>query len=405
MKYLPYLLLPLGIAIGYFIPRPAPEQPSIVQPSPAPREQRPKPASASPEKAARIKALADSMTKNSTNYSEKPAHQTADIADIPAILDRLLSQVGPSGLSHQARWYIDQLLQRWAKEDFEGAYHWAKTHPNENARKDFLKSILKSRVVADYDGTLALVKSLKNDEGITLDMSSELFGAAIKRGAKQAFEALALCPSVNSGMTGSSTVFPKDFDFKTFAELAAQHAKVAENAPFSFFPSNLLESWAKTDATAAFDFYIENETLPFNDLGNITKAFLNIAEPASSYPWLQQQYESLTGEQRAKFAADLESVFPSEMGAAPLVNFANSIESPQIRENIVKDMLKSFGTMTRGGDDSYTYIDLLNVLPTPEKRLEAIHQSGMGGASASFPGQKLLELGITREQIEAMEKK
>lgn len=92
-------------------------------------EDREKSKSASSEKAARIKRLADSIGKNSHDDTKEYALDKADLSDIPAILDRLLSEAGPSGLSSETPEAMDKMLERWAKDDFESALHWAKTHP------------------------------------------------------------------------------------------------------------------------------------------------------------------------------------------------------------------------------------------------------------------------------------
>lgn len=405
MKRLPYLLLPLGILIGYLIPRDADSHP-ITQTSPSPRKDRSKPRASDVEKSSRIQALADGITKGSDDHIEDSDTPEAEIADIPAILERLLSQVGPSGLPWGVRSEINEMIQRWAKEDFEGAYQWARTHPNENARKDFLQAILQAHAETDFDSTLALLKSLQSDDGIILDLGSELFDTAAKLGARAAFEVLAACPSESGGRGGSGAKFPEGFDFKTFAELSAKHAKDAKGSfPFSHYPTNVLEEWAKIDVTAALEFFIAHGELPFNDLGSITKTFVNMAEPTSAYPWLSQQYENLNGEQRERFAGDFHSVFPHEMGTAPLIGLANSIPSPELREQLIFDMIKGFGGVYAGGNNSPSYIDLLRVLPTPEKRLEAIGQSSLRYSMDSVPDQKLSELGITREQVNVLEQK
>lgn len=405
MKWLSYLLLPLGILIGYLIPRDA-DSHSITQESPPPRKDRSKPRATDAEKSERIRALADGITKKRKGHSDDSDPPEAEIADIPAILERLLSQVGPSGLPWDVRSEINEMLQRWAKEDFEGAYQWARTHPNENARRDFLQAILQAHAETDFDSTLALLKSLQSDDGIILYLGSELFDTAAKRGAREAFEVLAAFPSESGGRGGSGAEFPEGFDFKTFAELSAKYAKDTKGSyPFSHYPTNLLEEWAKIDATAALEFFIANEELPFNDLGSITKTFVNMAEPTSAYPWLHQQYEDLDGDQRARFAGDLHSVFSYEMGAAPLIGLANSIPSPELREQLVFDMIKGFGGVFTGVNRAQPYVDLLSVLPTPEKRLEAIQRSSLRHSMDSVPDQKLSELGITRDQVRLLEQK
>jgi hypothetical protein len=228
-----------------------------------------------------------------------------------------------------------------------------------------------------------------------------LFEIASKRSVQDAFNALAASPSDGSGFSGSSAEFPPGFDFKTFAELTSAHLKKeGKNAysAFSHFPSNLLEEWAKVDNSAALEFYLSNENMPFNDLGEITGTFLNISKPESTYPWLAEQYANLEGAQRSKFGGELDSVFPDEMGITPLVELVQSLPNQTLRTEMISDMLKGFGGSVRGNDPMY--IDLLQLLPTPEERLNAIKTN----PSLLYPlgkvsDEKIREFGITREQL------
>ena len=100
MKWLSYLLLPLGILIGYLIPHPSSAPAPLTDTSsPPPRRNRPEVPS-DPARSARILALADRIGKGDRS-GEDNSSATVAIADIPAIIERLLSQAGPSGLSWQ----------------------------------------------------------------------------------------------------------------------------------------------------------------------------------------------------------------------------------------------------------------------------------------------------------------
>ncbi len=401
MKWLSYLLLPLGILIGYLIPHPSSAPAPLTDTSsPPPRRNRPEVPS-DPARSARILALADRIGKGDRS-GEDNSSATVAIADIPAIIERLLSQAGPSGLSWQLQSEIDNMLARWAAEDFDSAFSWAKGYPSANASKDFLEAILEKRAETDFEGTLALVKSLLADDGIRLDLGKELFDTAVKLGAERAFEALIACPSDGYGSSGSTGNFPPGFDFKAFAELSMDFSKNRKGggSAFSYYPTNVLEEWAKSDTTAALGFYLSSSELTFNDLGDITKSFIDPSEPESAYPWILEQYRNLDAEQRKKFAGDLNSVFPSEMGAAPLLKMVNAIPDPALREQIAKEMFDGFGGSRTG--NSMPYLDLLSVLPTPAARLEFLSKSNMRYSISLAPQDKLDSLGITKEQIDAL---
>ncbi len=400
-----YLLFPLGILIGYFIPRSETtdhsESKNDTFASRDDSPNRPR-SSARPIVDSRIRTLADEITNsNRTNREERKPIATADV---PAVVTHLISQAGPSGLLWPVRSEINDMLSNWAKEDFDSAFTWASSYPNRNAAKDFLEAILGEHAKTDFDDTLTLIHKLKDESGLKLDMGSDLFEIAAKRGVKDAFNALAASPSDGSGFSGSSAEFPPGFDYKTFAELTSAHLKKeGKNAysAFSHFPSNLLEEWAKVDSSAALEFYLTNENMPFNDLGEITGTFLNIAKPESTYPWLAEQYANLEGAQRSKFGGELSSVFPSQMGTTPLVELVESLPNQALRTEMISDMLKGFGGSVSGNDP--IYIDLLLLLPTPEERLNAIKTN----PSLLYPlgkvsDEKMKEFGITREQIDEL---
>lgn len=395
---LPYLLLPFAVFTGYLLPRPEKAADSKSQTSAAPsRPNRPR-SDNSRADTARIRTLAESLERSRSRMGgESP---TVATADIPAVIAHLLSQAGPSGLSWETRSAIDIMLARWAKEDFDGALAWARSHPNRNAAKDFVEGILKERATTDFDSTLAIIRTLRKEDGLLLDLGQELFETAAKRGARQAFELLAEFPNEDSGSGGSPGDFPPGFDFQTFAELTSEHLAKATHGgggPFEHFPTNVLEEWAKVDSSAALEFFLSSKPLPFNDLGDITGTFLNMAKPETAFPWIAEQYTDLTREQRARFAGNLNSVFPDEMGTAPLVELVNSLPDPTLRREMTQDMLQGFGGQWSNG--GLIYIDLLSLLPTPAERLQALRDNGMTHSLERVNDAKLAELGITREQI------
>ena len=86
------------------------------------------------------------------------------------------------------------------------------------------------------------------------------------------------------------------------------------------------------------------------------------------------------------------------MGITPLVELVQSLPNQTLRTEMISDMLKGFGGSVRGNDPMY--IDLLQLLPTPEERLNAIKTN----PSLLYPlgkvsDEKIREFGITREQL------
>jgi hypothetical protein len=254
---------------------------------------------------------------------------------------------------------------------------------------------------------MACVKKIKEQSDIDLNLGFQLFDVAAKRSALEAFNVLAAFPSDNGGYGGSTVQFPPGFDFKTFAELTSSHIKnnkKRDYSVFSFVPTNILGEWAKVDSSAALEFYLSNKEIPFTELGEITGAFLNVGKPETTYPWLSEQYAALEGSQRSKFAGQLNSVFPHQMGVEPLVGLVESLPTAALQKEMISDMLKSFGGHLVGNNNEMMYLDLLSLLPTPAERLSMIKQNNMSYPMSRASDDKLSEFGITREQIENLNK-
>lgn len=377
-------LLPLGILIGYLLPHPA-DRAAPPSPSPAATSgpSRTRPPERDTLSASRIRALVETIATR--DRSNPPP--VVPITDIPAVIAQLLSQAGPYGLPWELKSAIDKMLTQWAKEDFNGALAWATAYPNLNAASNFLQTILKVHAKEDFDNTLAILATLRDTPGLHVEVGSELFGLGVKRGAGQAFEILDASISYDGGSSGSTADFPADFDFAIFAKLISDRIEQAKSenkqVGFDFFPSNLLDEWAKRDPTAALEFYLGDTDLPFNDLGNITNTFLNISDPSSTYPWLGEQYQNLEGKQRSKFVEGLTSVYPWEMGSQPLIGLANSLPTPALRERMATEMLAGFGS--RGRNGQMPYLDLLIIIPPRKSASQPSHKIISSMASPPRP--------------------
>ena len=90
MKWRPYLLLPLGIIIGYVMPKPPNGTPPRTDAASHPPRRNRTEAPADTVRSARILALADRINNRERNSGDSVS-STVDIRDIPAILERLLS--------------------------------------------------------------------------------------------------------------------------------------------------------------------------------------------------------------------------------------------------------------------------------------------------------------------------
>ncbi|MGJ8642526.1 MAG: hypothetical protein ACSHX9_03885 [Luteolibacter sp.] len=401
MKRLPYVLFPIGILIGYILPNPQPTQTAVSEESTPTRSNRPRPNPQQAQHDSRVRALAETLS-NAKRSDKIQADEEVAIGEIPGVIELLLQQAGPSGLSSTLRSSIDNMLEKWAKEDFQGALAWASAHPNRNAAKDFLETILEEHATENFDETIAIIKSLQNDPSINLELGNDLIKPAAERGAKEAFEVLALFPSTDGSYGGHDIQFPKDFNFQTFADLVSAHInKEGKNpSPFEFFPTNVYEEWAKVDAQAALQFYLGEGELTYGDLSDITKSFLDVSDPPSTYSWISEQYSILDDDSKKRFTAGLDKVFPYGMGTKPLTGLLESIPNTALREEMLGQMLDGFGNTTRDGKK--TYVDLLAVLPTPEKRLQAIKGNNIRYSLLSQSDEVLASIGLTKEQIRAL---
>lgn len=400
-----YALFPLGILAGYLIPRsvpvgaPASENETLAPRNSGPHRPRATPNSHENE---RISSISKAIKNNKRNRNTEQINVKA--SDVPAVIAKLLSDVGPSGLPYSVRTEINKMLTNWAAEDFDSAYAWACSNPNRNAAKDFLEVILDEHAKPDFHATMAMIHDLKGSD-IDLKLGQQLFDVAAKHSAQDAFDVLSTFPSTDGSYSGGTMEFPPDFDFKTFAELTAAHMQkngISDSA-FSYFPVNALEEWAKVDSSAALEFYLSNQKIPNSSLSDITDNFLDINDKKSTYSWLAKQYSSLEGAQRSKFGGDLNDVFPRELGSTPLVELVDSLPTQSLKKEMIFDMIKSFGSMY---SDDVEFVSLLNHLPTTNERLKALQKNPyMLESMLELGDERLAEIGVTKQQIENLIKK
>lgn len=188
-SWLPYLLLPLAILIGYFIAKDAEAPSENTSESPPPRKNRPLTPSRHPHRSLRIRTLIDQLEGGTYEDWETFATSIRQ-EDIPACLDELLARSGPSGLPSELRVYFREFLGKWAETDFEAAHAWAESIPSEQAKTELLTIVLSKHAASDFEETIAIVRSLTNRLGHKLALGDEFLNAAANIGAEAFVEAV-----------------------------------------------------------------------------------------------------------------------------------------------------------------------------------------------------------------------
>jgi len=323
------------------------------------------------------------------------------------ILDEILKRAGPSGLSYNLRNELDLLLKLWTENDYRAAFEWANSQLGVEARKELLTNVLRANFKNDFHASVSDLRHLKTQDGISLPMGAEFITFSSKIGAEAMTEALILSSSnlvdPFADAFEDDPQYPENFDFQKAATLIAAHLRglpnlSADNIPF--LPSNFLSKWSETDADVALDYYLNNQVSPFSSMSEITSNMFDMNTPSEIFPFVRSQLQSLSGEAREKFLRNLPDIFPNNSRTESLVAFAQSAPTPTARQQMALAMIANFGH-TRS-DQKLEFADLLIVLPTSKQRLEAIRNSNMLPYVDMIPDETLLNLNLTREQVNAL---
>jgi len=402
-QWLPYLLLPLGILIGYLIPKKADAPSGITSESPPPRKNRPSSPPRLPDQSLRIRTIIDQADGVSSQDWEQFTESIRQ-EDIQACLNELLARSGPGGLPYGMREEFDALLGNWAGADFKAAYAWANSIPGEQAKTDLLTVVLSRHAVSDFQETIAIVRGLTDRQGRKIHLGDEFLSAAAGVSAELFAEAVSLSSIDMNDPFEGNVRYPEEFDFKTAAWLIENASKNRpKNEPVEpiTIPHSFISEWSKRDTDGALDFYLKTNLATIYDMGQIVGEKFDMSKPAESFPWTLEKISEFPTEQREKFIRNLPGVY-QDNSVETLIALANSAPTTAAKQELVMSMLKGFGHSRT--DEKLLYADLLTLLPTRELRLRAISKPNILPYVDLIPDATLQTLGISRSDLEAISK-
>jgi hypothetical protein len=395
----------IGLAVGYLIPRGAPLVTTSESISVSTKGSRVAAKNPESQQKDRSRNLLQSIPDKYT-AREEWLDQLAS-PDLAALIEGLCDQVGPDGLESESKSLLENALKKWWKNDRESALAWVMNLPS-GAKKRFLMKFVLSELLKD-DTSQALVLSEAfqaedpkwdhisfNDKYVDL-----IIDKAWEKPNATADGMLDLFSRLSRGNAYSGTAlgrYPENFDFARFLDgIASQHKKDGKHP--SGMPTDVLEGWARVDAQAAAQWYLDSiengADFPFQKWDNIAQTVSTRNGPQAYHQWAAAVIAQTSEEQRKEI---FESV--SDQDA---VGIASSINDTLLRDEVFARMArKNSGTV---GKLDQT-VDFLAKISTPEARLQAIKNDGSQYAwwFEQYPPDSAtwLKLGLTREQVTPM---
>jgi hypothetical protein len=395
----------IGLAVGYLIPRGEPLVVTDASASVSTKSNRIDSRNPANQQKDRGKNLLQSVP-GSYSAREEWLDQLASL-DLAVLIEDLCEQVGPDGLEYENKSLLEKALKKWWQNDRESALVWIMNLPS-GAKKRYLMKFVLSELLKDDTGrALVLSEAFQaedakwdhiqfNDKYVDL-----IIDKAWEKSNTTADQMLDLFSKLSRGNAYSGTAlgrYPENFDFEKFLDrIASQHKKDGKHP--SGMPTDVLEGWARVDAQAAAQWYLDSiekgAGIPFQKWDNIAQAVSTNNGPQAYHQWAATVIAQTSEEQRKEI---FESV--SDQDA---VGIASSINDTLLRDEIFARMArKNSGTL---GKLDQT-VDFLAKISTPEARLQAIKNDGSQYAwwFKQYPPDSAtwLKLGLTREQVTPM---
>lgn len=402
--WFPYLLLPLGILIGYLLPDPTPGAGSSSHSSEAPSKRTKLSAenhSSRENEKARLMALAltagsDDISKNGNIANE------ISLSDIPGVLQELLKLSGPNGLHYIAGENYRKLLERWAAEDFTSALAWADRHPSSEVRKDALRTILYQHLETDLKETTELVLRYADKENLELGLEGVLFLAIVKEGAIETFDFLLKIPYRGGDSHRSPGHFPEGFDYPLFMSKLVEHQASQPRGtylPFRFFPSDVLSKWAKIDRDSALDFSLTNPEIKLEGFSNVLERFMDYSDMEKSSRWLSNLIATSSPEVREQIYEVADDLIPPTLGAAPYFSLIEKLPDTALKQEAVGSLLSEI-VVFPSSKRNRPYLPLINLLPDTDTKMKVIEQYSSAGAFLHLTDAELADFGLSRALLE-----
>jgi len=409
-----FTCLIIGLGGGYFIPRDAlflPDPTSALPQSPlVTKSAQSEMGRSLARKNLAAKKFAQSIP-SADDFSGRTAWLSAlSLDQLPGLFSSLCEEIGPDGLNYQDKSFFDEALNRWLKEDHDGALAWASQLASEATQRYAMKAILTAMLETDPQKALAMSQALqsedikwKHEEFHDKYVDLQIDKTWAKPDATTG-EILNIYSELPRGKSCSGTLLnqvPDNFDFREFLDgIAALNQK--DGKMVRSMPMNVLGKWAERDPQAAAQWFLDmtekQHSVTFQYWSNIATAVIAKDGPIVYSGWAAEIFSQATDKQRK---AILEST--DDQGALGLADSLNDIN---LRDQVLAAAARRNSGDSRAGDQYQRQtLHFLSQISTPEARLQAItnDQSQYGWWIKTFPvpPSGWLKLGITRVQFDA----
>lgn len=270
-----------GIGIGWWASSSSIAKP----PSPASQTDSPRPSSRPRPDLAK----GDNRISRLRKLAEDPQHLDAELdslpaSDLPELINLLAAQGGIEGLSGEERERIQLLLKRRYEESPEDTIAWILATPHPGDRRFYYESVFDSAAAKDPVKALEMAERIRRETGDGISLPPDFINKVTRIGADSLVRAMALTLGKADRRSGWDVDFPADFDFKTAADgLAEMCKRRTQGEYFRTYPCNLVESWVKQDAQAAYAWAAANNDqgqLFGSGLSEFFAGYAKLAEPS-----------------------------------------------------------------------------------------------------------------------------
>jgi hypothetical protein len=322
-----------------------------------------------------------------------------ELLEIGPLLVRLMDQAGPDGLGYALRSDIDELIVRWGKEDFDGAWAWADACANRGLAAHVQGELLDQLVETDPDRAFEMyLAGVKDDEDFGSGVPGKILGTKVGDGPAVVLDFLARMPK-DSSVSGVTLQYPDGFDFAALLDGMKVFYQGNHDGRPPVMPSNVMEVWSASDPTAAHAWWLANGKIGFEGWGEILDSLDGQQGPQASATWAADRWSEATPEQRENMAKELNGW----MGAPERGRVEAIVGelAPQEVDGFLKEVLMEHGFGYQNGKQ---FADLMGQISDPSIRLEILRDQfeHRTVTSEQFSDELLGRWKVSRSELESV---
>jgi hypothetical protein len=296
---------------------------------------------------------------------------------------------------------VDKMVERWGREDFDGAMAWVSTCTNDGLARTIKGRLLDTLVESDPDRALELHLLAKaEDDQFGSNVVSKVMARKAEEGAGALLDVLAKLP-LGSGTSGIGLNYPEGFEFAVLLDGMLPYYREGADGRPSDLPGDVLESWAKSDPESAHQWWLRNGKLGFEGWGDILNPLEKSMGAEVAGEWAAARWtaadpklrKQMTGELNGWMGAPEPARVNAMLGGMPDAATAQEF----IREVIVVHGL--------GFANQPNLAPLLSKIPTREMRLEILREAAETHQlnAQSLSDAMLDSWQITRDEMKALQ--